>query len=193
MIVASNVLLKGERVSFTPLQMENIYQHFDWNNDLELNRLDSVTPFVKETFGDFKRRFECMLAVDSQDSRDFEIHTDDGTLIGVAYIANFCEHNRHCTAGITIGNREYWGKGYGRDAISLLMHHCFEDLSMHRISTETFEFNDAWRRLVKWAGFEREGLIAEYINVDGRFYDMELYGILEGAYRYRKLHQMAGR
>ncbi|MFB3132128.1 MAG: GNAT family N-acetyltransferase [Rhodothermales bacterium] len=47
------------------------------------------------------------------DSRDFEICAEDGTVIGVAYVAGISSHNRHCTIGLTIGDRDYWGKGYG--------------------------------------------------------------------------------
>jgi len=192
MIVTSDEVLKGERVHFTRLQYDNIYTHFEWNNDPELNHLDSELPYVEESFGDFKRRFERLVYDPPRNCIDFEIHANDGTLIGVAYIGEVSDHNRHGKIGITIGNRDYWGKGYGRDALTVLLDHCFEDLGMHRVSAETFEFNDAWRRLVRWAGFEREGLIAEHVRRDEGYFDKEIYGLLEGAYRYRRLHARAG-
>ncbi len=192
MIVTSDEILKGERVYFTRLQFENIYKHFEWNNDPELNHLDSELPYSEEPLGDFKKRFEQLVFDPNPNSIDFEIHADDGKLIGVAFISAISEHNSHATIGITIGDRDYWGKGYGRDALTVLLDHCFEDLSLHRVAAETFEFNDAWRRLVRWAGFEREGLYAEYVRRGDKYFDKEVYGLLEGAYRYRKLHAMAG-
>jgi RimJ/RimL family protein N-acetyltransferase len=192
MIVTTDEILKGERVFFTRLQLDNIYQHFEWNNDRELNHLDSELPFVEESFGDFKKRFERLVYESHSAGIDFEIHANDGSLIGVAFVADVSEHNAHGTVGITIGDRDYWGKGYGRDALMVLLAHCFEDLGMHRVGAETFEFNEAWRRLVQWAGFEREGLVSDYVRRGERFWDKETYGLLEGAFRYRRLHAMAG-
>lgn len=192
MIVTGDEVLKGERLYFTRLQIENIYTHFDWNNDPELNHLDSELPYSEEPFSDFKRRFEQLIYEPHPTSIDFEVHANDGTLIGVAYVSDISEHNAHGTVGITIGDREYWGKGYGRDALTVLLAYCFEDLNFHRVSAETFEFNDAWRRLVKWAGFEREGQFTDYVLRGETYFDKEIYGLLEGAYRYRRSHAMAG-
>ena len=85
------------RVVLTPLHRENLYKHFQWNNDPELNHLDSEVPFRKETLSAFKRRFEQMIYHPVPDSRDFEICAEDGTVIGVAYVVHLSDHNRHCT------------------------------------------------------------------------------------------------
>lgn len=173
----------GEMVRFTPLQIENIYRHFEWNNDPELNRLDCEMSYTEESFGTFKRRFERIITHPSNNSIDFEIHAEDGTLIGVAYVADISDHNQHCTAGITIGDRNYWGKNYGRDALRVLLRYCFDVLGMHRVATETFEYNTAWKKLVEWAGFAREGVEREYLFRDGVYWDKEIYGLLESDYR----------
>ena len=178
-------IIRGERVYFTPLQMDNIYQHFEWNNDPELNRLDSEIPFQKEPFGEFKRRFEHMVAHPQPQSIDFEIHDRDGTLIGVAYITDISHPNRHCIVGITIGDRDYWGKGYGRDALRTVLRYAFNKLDMHRVAAETFEYNTAWRTLVEWADFEKEGTEREYLSREDGYWDKEMYALLEEEYRAR--------
>jgi RimJ/RimL family protein N-acetyltransferase len=163
MIAQAKFALNGPRISFEPLQLSNIYTHFKWNNDPELNRLDSEFPYVRESLGDFKKRFEQMVHSPCPNSQDFEIHTREGELIGIAYLAEISEHNSHCSAGITIGNQEFWGKGYGREALTMLLDYCFEEIGMHRVAVDTFEYNEAWRKLVQWAGFEREGCIRDYL------------------------------
>ncbi len=175
--------LDNARVELTPLHWENLYLHFEWNNDPELNRLDSECPYEKETLGAFKRRFEEMIDHPSPRCRDFEICAEDGTVIGVAYVAGISLYNRHCTIGITIGDRNYWGKGYGRASLRKLMSYCFDELGMHRVSAETFEYNEAWRKLITWAGFQKEGTVRDYLNRDGRFWDKHVYAILEDEYR----------
>jgi len=177
--------LSWGRVTFTPLQMNNIYTHFRWNNDPELNRLDSEIPYEEETFGEFKKRFETMCYDPSPAHRDFEIHTDDGELIGVAYVARISEHNRHGLIGITIGDRDYWGRGFGRESMQVLMHFCFDVLGLHRVSAETFEYNVAWRDLVDGMGFTSEGVARDYLFREGKFWDKENYALLHDEYLKR--------
>lgn len=170
------------RVRYTPLQMENIYTHFRWNNDPELNRLDSEIPYEEETFGEFKKRFEKLCYNPSAFHFDFEIHTQDGDLIGVAYVARISEHNQHGLIGITIGDRDYWGKGYGRESMRLILRFCFQELDLHRVSAETFEYNTAWRDLVEGMGFVKEGTAREYLYREGRFWDKMNYSLLDSEY-----------
>jgi RimJ/RimL family protein N-acetyltransferase len=190
MTASQSVTMEGARVKMTPLQLENIYTHFEWNNDRELNRLDSEVPYVEETFFEFKQRFDDLVFSPSPLSRDFEIHAEDGTLIGVAYVASISRHHRHCLVGVTIGDRRYWGRGYGRESLEMLLGFCFDELGMHRVAAETFEYNTAWRKVVEDAGFSREGTVREYLLRDGRYWDKEIYSILEPEYRQqRALHE----
>lgn len=183
--------LRRGRVEFTPLQMDNIHTHFRWNNDPELNRLDSEIPYEEESFGDFKDRFEQLCFDPSPSHRDFEIHAvDDDALIGVAYVAHISEHNHHAQVGLTIGDRDYWGQGYGRESLGLLLTYCFEVLDLHRVSAETFEYNTAWRDLVEGMGFKKEGTAREYLYRDERYWDKEAYSLLER--EYRALHAENG-
>lgn len=178
-----DIRLEGKRVTLTPLHYENIYKHFEWNNDPELNRLDSEFPYRRESFADFKVRFEQMVDHPTPQNIDLEIHAEDGTLIGLAYAIDISRHNKHCTVGVTIGDRKYWGKGYGRESLELLLAFCFEELKMHRVHTETFEYNEAWQSLVRDTGFTHEGVERDYLCRDGQYWDKEIYSMLEDEYR----------
>jgi RimJ/RimL family protein N-acetyltransferase len=174
------------RVRFMPLQMENIHTHFRWNNDAELNRLDSEAPHEEESFGAFKQRFERLCNEESPSHRHFEIHdTVEESLIGVAYVAGISAHHRHALVGVTIGERDYWGRGYGRESVRLLLQYCFRQLDLHRVSAETFEYNTAWQDLVEGMGFTKEGAAREYLYRDGQFWDKHLYAMLAREYRER--------
>jgi RimJ/RimL family protein N-acetyltransferase len=170
-------------VRFTPLQMENIHTHFRWKNDPELHRLDSETPYEEESFGDFKERFEALCAEAVPTQRHFEVHeaaTD--ALVGVAYAIRIRPHHRRALVGVTIGEKELWGKGYGRDALRLLLQYCFQDLDLHRVGATTFEYNTAWRDLLESVGFRREGVAREALYRDGQFWDKGHYALLRREY-----------
>lgn len=176
--------LERGRVRFTPLQMQNIHTHFRWNNDPELNRLDSELPYEEESFGTFKQRFEQLCHQPSEGHRDFEIHDrEENRLIGVAYVAHVSPHHHHALVGITIGEREYWGNGYGKESLRLLLRYCFQTLDLHRVSAESFEYNTAWHDLLKGMGFVKEGTAREYLYRDGEYWDKELFSLLESEYR----------
>ena len=174
--------LEGSGIILRPLDPENIYQHYEWNNDRELNRLDSEFPFERESFHVFKKRFDQMVDNPAPFCCDFEIHTDDDSLIGVAHVTQINKHNRRCTASITIGNRDYWNKGYGGAALERILQYCFETLDMHRVGTEVFEYNDAWEGLVESMGFVKEGTLRDYLHRDGRFWDLHVYALLATEY-----------
>lgn len=179
----------NDKVRFTPLQMDNLYRHFEWNNDPELNRLDSEVTFARESLGDFKRRFEQMVEHGAPSSEYFEIHTLDGTLIGVAEIADLNPDNQHCLVSITIGDRSYWGEGYGRASMDLLLHYCFDGLHLHRVGAETFEYNTGWQKLVEGSGFQQEGVERDFRYLDDTYWDKITYAMLE--HEYRDLYKAA--
>jgi RimJ/RimL family protein N-acetyltransferase len=183
MVTVTSTVLAGTRVQLVPFRLENIYQHYSWNNDPELNALDSELPYVAEPFRAFKRRFEQLVRDPAPDGVDLEICAEDGTLIGVAWVGSISAHNRHCLVGVTIGDRNYWGRGYGRDSLDVLLDYCFNVLQMHRVSAETFEYNTAWKRLLEEIGFVKEGVKRDYILREGNFWDKEHYALLESEYR----------
>lgn len=174
--------VEGRRLALQPLDRANLYQHFEWSNDPDLNKLQSEIPFEEETLGEFKSRFERLIEVPSPLERHFEIHEVDGAIVGVAYVGRINQHNRNCLVSITIGDESHRGQGYGREALELVMRFCFEELGMHRVYTETFEYNDTWQSLVEGMGFRHEGTEREYLYREGRFWDKAVYGILEDEY-----------
>ncbi|MFT4605333.1 MAG: RimJ/RimL family protein N-acetyltransferase [Rhodothermales bacterium] len=174
--------LAGPHIRFDRLRLENIYTHFKWNNDQELNRLDSEAPYEEESFGTFKKRFENLIAQRDPESQDFEIYDEEGTLIGVAFVSGISCHHLHCSIGVTIGERDFWGRGYGKEAMNALLKHCFESIGMHRVMASVFEYNAAWKRLVEGCGFVTEGTDRDYLFLDGRFYDRIRFAMLASEY-----------
>jgi len=178
--------LRNEKVRLTPLTIDHIDRHFEWNNDPELNRMDSEVPYEKESFGTFKRRFEAMLQP-SITNVDLEIHAVDGPLIGVVHIASISQQHEHALVGLTIGDRDYWGKGFGRAALRLVLQYCFEELGLHRVGAETFEYNTAWQRLVEGMGFTHEGTERDYLKRQGSHWDKHVYGLLRPTYEQQEI------
>ena len=182
--------IEGERLALTPLQMKHVHAHFRLNNDEELNRLDSEAPFRREPFGAFLKRFERLVYNPREGERDFEIHTHDGALVGVAYADGISSCHRRCRVGVTV-ERATWGQGYGSEALGLLLHHLFTGADVHRVTADAFAFNESWKRLLTRAGFRREGCLRDYLYRDGQWHDKETYALLEDEYYARRMGAVA--
>lgn len=180
--------VRGPHVILTPLRLDNVHTHFRWNNDLELNQLDSEVPFRRESFGMFLRRFERLACRPTPDAVDFEIHTHDGALIGVAYADQLGAGCRRARVSVTIAERAYRGRGLGRASLNLLLHYLFTRRGVHRVMAEAFGFNQAWRHLLATSGFRQEGCLRDYLYRDGTYWDKTIYALFDTAYAAALAH-----
>jgi RimJ/RimL family protein N-acetyltransferase len=71
------------------------------------------------------------------------------------YNADF--HRKEAEIGVTIGLREYWGRGYGTDLLRTFAGYLFESLSLERIYLKTLDWNLRAQRCFENAGFTRYG------------------------------------
>ena len=73
--------------------------------------------------------------------------------------------------GIGIGEEELWGKGYGTDAVRLMLNYAFTELNLRRISLDLFEYNQRALRSYQKAGFVEEGRMRGIFQREGRRWD----------------------
>jgi len=176
--------LSGANVRLGPLQMSNLYTHYRWNNDPELNRYDSMESVTqKESLSSFKRRLEQMIVSPPPGVLDWEIYTEDDTLIGLAFADHLSTASERCRIGITICDRSYWGKGYGAGTMHVLLKYLFMELELHRVAAQAFPFNTAWRKLLTGMGFSHESKQEDYLLREGTRYPLHTYAILRPYYK----------
>jgi RimJ/RimL family protein N-acetyltransferase len=89
--------------------------------------------------------------------------------------------------GIGIGEAEYRGKGYGTDAMQVILGFAFRELNLHRVSLSVFEYNPRAIRSYEKAGFRHEGRLRAEINRDGRRWDVLMMGILRTEWEAQRL------
>ncbi len=78
---------------------------------------------------------------------------------------------------IGIGDREYWGSGYGADALRILTRYGFSHLALHRFTLSVFEYNARAIKAYENAGFKLEGRVRESFQRDGRRWDLLVMGL----------------
>lgn len=102
----------------------------------------------------------------------------DDALVAVVALEDILWAHGVAWLGIGIGDREQWGKGYGRETVGLILKYGFHELNLHRIQLTVFEYNERAIALYEKLGFRREGVFREFMQREGRRYDMYLYGLL---------------
>jgi RimJ/RimL family protein N-acetyltransferase len=102
----------------------------------------------------------------------------DDSLLALVSLEDILWSHGVAWLGIGIGNRELWGKGYGHETMELALRYGFDELNLHRIQLTVFQYNDRAIALYEKLGFQREGVYREFMQREGKRYDMYLYGLL---------------
>jgi RimJ/RimL family protein N-acetyltransferase len=171
-------LFTGELVRLSAEEPEAISEAFSrWNRDSEYQRLLDSGParqFSKQKIKEWVEK-----EIDSQLLYMFGIRTlEDDRLIGEVGLDGVSASNGDTYVGISIGERQDWGKGYGTDAMRLILRYAFNELNLRRVSLTVFEYNPRGIRSYEKAGFKEEGRLREFLHRDGRRWDMVFMGVL---------------
>src|SRR5512133_4129854 len=108
----------------------------------------------------------------------FGIVTKDGTPIGDMGFNFMSPTHRAANLGAMIGDPDYWGGGYGTDALTLLIDYAFNWLDLRRLWLNTMEINTRVIRQMEKVGFTLEGRQRSVTFADGAWVNMRCYGLL---------------
>jgi len=109
----------------------------------------------------------------------FNICTVEGKqVIGQMNLDDFDPLIGNAWLGIGIGERAYWNKGYGSEAMQILARYGFEMLGLKKISLNVYGFNQRAIRVYEKMGFKKEGCVKEFLNRDGQRWDLIFMGLL---------------
>ncbi len=109
--------------------------------------------------------------------------SDDKTLLGGINIGNVRRGvSQSASLGYWIGEK-HSRNGYMKEALKLLIPSLFVDLRLNRIEAATLEENIASKNLLKKIGFKKEGVLREYLKINGTWRDHILYGLLENDFK----------
>jgi RimJ/RimL family protein N-acetyltransferase len=116
---------------------------------------------------------------DGQGSVYFHLRTlSDDTFIGFVVLFSIKGASQTCDMAIGIGNPEYRGKGYGQDALRLILNYAFSELNLYRVGLTVMSYNAAAIKSYERAGFVLEGAKRQMVYREGKRHDLLVYGIL---------------
>lgn len=107
----------------------------------------------------------------------------DNIPIGRIYLSNISrETDSIDITRIYIGDKDYLGKGYGRETMVLLLEYCFKNLNMERVTLDHYSNNSKAANLYLDLGFKYEGIMRNATKKDNKYYDLHLMSILKEEY-----------
>ncbi len=163
-------LFQGELVRLVALDADKVAEHFfKWDHDSEYWRLLAAEPAMSYSKKQIKDLIEKELDGDKGDLFFFMIQSlQDWRIIGQIGLDGVKWTHGDTFVGISIGERELWSKGYGTDAMRVILRYAFTELNLQRVSLTVFEYNPRAIRSYEKAGFVVEGRLRKILLRGGR-------------------------
>jgi RimJ/RimL family protein N-acetyltransferase len=174
---ASRPILRSERVFLRPAEREDVPTFQAWLADAEVGEgLANRAPWsrlAEEAWYDELQKTQ------GKTTWHFVICLREGDRpIGFCALHDIDPVNGSAELGIGIGEPAEWDKGYGTEAVEILLDFGFGELRLHRVFLHVFDFNDRAVHVYERAGFRHEGTKRQAYYRHGRYHDMYVMGVL---------------
>jgi diamine N-acetyltransferase len=162
----------GERVALGPLSRTLLPRYQAWLNDVATQAWAGF-PVRPEPWTDEQMAHWYDRAATDHERMFFTIYeTDAWRAVGFCVLRDIDPSHRTAEFGMTIGDRTDRGKGYGTEAVRLLLDLAFTGLGLQNVQLQTYEFNHAALRAYERAGFKEYGRRRRCHFMGGRFWDV---------------------
>jgi RimJ/RimL family protein N-acetyltransferase len=169
-MMTEELLILGDKVRLRQKKVSDAARDFAWQSDAELAQLDAA-PTPAMSFQTFLAEYTREIRFPAATRCRFAIESLEGGHIGNCTYYSIDEKRGEAELGIMIGNREYWGQGYGTSAVKTLVDHIFRQTRLNRIHLKTLETNLRAQHCFARCGFTPYG----HVKRDGyAFLLMEL-------------------
>ncbi|MEC0205329.1 GNAT family N-acetyltransferase [Paenibacillus lautus] len=172
--------LEGERIYLRPFGEEETEGYYQMLFNPEMRRLtgtkqaftlEGVRRYIEEKSGNHDTIL-LLIALSDNDQMIGDIALQD-----IDYV------NRNANMRIALDKGEHLGKGYGPEAIRLLLEYAYGILNLHRIELQVFDYNERAIKAYEKVGFKREGVQRDALYYQHRYHDSILMSMLEEEYR----------
>jgi len=171
-----NPFIVGDRIYLRAVDVDDVDNFVTWLNDEEVRQYLSMTsPFNKTR----EKEFVDGLYKDDNNIILGIVLKENDNLVGNIGLHKISRTHRNAELGIFIGDKSCWSKGYGTEALKLVIKYGFNQLNLHRIYLDVFDFNTRAMRTYEKAGFKKEGIYREQYYRNGKYCDVFFMGILK--------------
>ena len=169
-------MIRGRLAVLRAIEREDLDAIWRWSNDPE------VMYWWAEPHKTVSRD-EVAARLESGPVQWLLITTQAGEAIGRIGALDLDRRHRHAEIVLQIGERAYWGRGYGGDAIIAYLGFLFHQLNLHKVWLRVEAYNARAQRAYEKCGFRRDGVFREHTFLGGRYHDSIIMSILEDEFR----------
>ncbi|MBU3187742.1 GNAT family N-acetyltransferase [Clostridium estertheticum] len=166
-------MLKGNKVSLRCVERKDLDIFYDiWCNE-DIKKLDGkfrLPPSKEDILNNFSKFV-------NMDKKYLSIVNEKGIVVGYITFRESNECKNVYTLGITI-DKGFWNRGYGQDAIKVLLQYLFMNMAAHRVELQVLDFNLRAIQCYKRCGFIVEGKKRKACFSYGSYRDVLGMGIL---------------
>jgi RimJ/RimL family protein N-acetyltransferase len=159
--------MTGERLYLSPVNEGDTETYVKWMNDEAVAVHFGQYPYTVSSKNELKWLFE----PDEGIQRYAIVLLDGDVMIGVVSLQNIDHRNRNAFIGIFIGEAEDRNRGYGAEAVRLILNYGFSTHNLNNIMLSVHADNHAAIACYKKAGFRESGRRSEWVFKDGRYID----------------------
>jgi diamine N-acetyltransferase len=171
-------MIYGKRIRLRAPERDDLPTFVNWINDPEVRA--GLSLFLPMSMAQEEQWFDNMLKRPVEEHPlSIEVQNkNEWIIIGNIGYFDFDSIAQSAESGILIGDKDYWNKGYGTEAMKLLLKHGFETLNLNRVFLRVYEDNPRAIRCYEKVGFIHEGRMRQARFSKGKYVDILFMGIL---------------
>ena len=168
--------LTGDNIYLSPISLDDVEEYAEMVNDIKVSVGLGYLSYTNII--DFESEKEFLISVKKE--KMFAVRLlENNELLGNIGFNSLDIINRNGALGVLIGNPKYQRKGYGTEALKLILDYGFSFLNLRNISLSVFEYNGAAYNLYKKAGFKEVGRLRKAVEIMGKTYDVIIMDMLK--------------
>ncbi len=165
-----------ERIYLRSFEIDDYKTSIKWRKDDQIgDMLGGTKYFVSEAY---EKKWIENTIFNSKDVKLAVCLLENDKYIGNVYMTDINEINRSCHSHVLIGDKEYWGKGYAREALLKAARYMFYERNIHRIQANVLESNEQSLKMHKKCGYKVEGLLRGAVFKAGRYQSQYVLSLL---------------
>ncbi|MEK7066636.1 MAG: GNAT family protein [Patescibacteria group bacterium] len=172
------IFLRGRKVILRPMnKATDLELCVKYINDPEVRYF--LSAYLPYTFLAEEQWFDSLAKKSDSDIVLAIEDIESGKYLGSMGIHGINWKDRTATTGALIGDKSYWGKGYGTDAKMILLNYAFNTLGLRKILSSVIEFNKRSLHYSLHCGYKIEGVRKKQIFRGGKHRDEFLLGLFK--------------
>jgi RimJ/RimL family protein N-acetyltransferase len=178
-------MIYGNGLRLRAIEKDDLPRFVRWLNDPEVR--ENLLLFAPMSLDEEEEWYSSMLKRPKEE-RPLAIEIELGgewLPIGNIGLFKIEWHARSAEVGLFIGEKQYWNRGYGSEALRVMVGYAFDFLNLNKVYLHVYETNPRGIRAYQKVGFVEEGRLRQDVYKNGRYIDVLVMSILRSEWYSR--------